>query len=378
MPKIALVHDYLQEFGGAERVILALHQAFPDAPLYTGFFDPSGLGEHASDFADISIHTTWLQKLPAHTSLRSPLRLLAPKAFASLDLLAYDVVIVSTNAYHAKAVRVRPDSALIVYCHTPARSLYGYDTRSDWRAHTLTRLGGQLINHFLRLRDFDDAQRADRILVNSHTVAARVAKFWRRDSQVVYPPVFLVDQAEKDPSVYYNTQRDGYLFVNRLNVAKHPELAVQAAIQLGCRLQVVGDGPLLPALRQQIDSAGASDRIHLLGHVGDDQLPQLYAQAEGLLYPVVDEDFGIVPIEALAYGCPVIAHHSGGPAETITDGQTGVFFADLTLASLQAAITRSQQISWDPAALHAASRPYSQAQFMATISQIVNEYVKKS
>ncbi len=378
MLKVALVHDYLQEFGGAERVVLALHGAFPQAPLYTAFFDPAGLGEHAHAFQDLDIRTTFIQRLPGHRKLRSPLRLLAPRAFSRLDLSEYDVVIASTNAYHAKAVTVRPDAALLVYCHTPARSLYGYDTRSDWQSHYFTRLGGALINHFLRLRDFDDAQRARVILVNSHTVAARVSKFWRREAQVLYPPVILADQAEANPSVYYNRQREGFLFVNRLNVAKHPELAVQAAIDLGLKLKVVGDGPLLPALRSQIQVAGAADRIQLLGHVPDEKLPGLYSAACGLLYPVADEDFGIVPIEALACGCPVIAHYSGGPAETITSGQTGVFFDELTLDAFKTAILQAGDISWDQAALHQAAMKYSQNSFITQIRQIVYKYAKKS
>lgn len=376
--KIALVHDYLQEFGGAERVVLALHEAFPQAPLYVGFYDPVGLGEYDQKFSGCKIIETDLQKIPFHQDFRSPLRILAPRAFARLDLQEFDVVIVSTNAYHAKAVRVRPGAALLVYCHTPARSLYGYDTRSDWKKHHLTHFFGEIANHFLRLRDFDDAARATQIVVNSQTVAARVAKFWRQEAQVVSPPVLLADQAELTPNAYQNPQRDYYLFVNRLNLAKHPELAIQAAINLDLPLKIVGDGPAMPALVEQILRSGKTETIQLLGNVPDEELKTLYAGARALLYPVIDEDFGIVPIEAMAYGTPVIAHCSGGPAETIIDGVTGVFFHELTVTALESAIQQAQTVTWDHDAIHQAAMAYSQATFDARIKEIVQSYAKKS
>ena len=376
--KIALVHDYLQEFGGAERVVLALHQAFPEAPLYVGFYDPEGLGSHISHFNDIKILSTFLGKIPFHQQLRSPLRLLAPWAFASLDLRAFDVVIASTNAYHAKAVRVHEDAALLIYTHTPARSLYGYDTRSNWKKNRYTTFFGEIINHFLRLQDYEDVRRADQIIVNSRTVAKRVQKYWRQPSTVVYPPVNFIDAADKKSKLTPIDGRDYYLFVNRLNFAKHPELAVQAAIDLDLPLKIVGEGPLTPSLAEMILDADASDRIFLLGSVPDNRLRTLYAGAKALLYPVVDEDFGIVPVEAMAYGTPVIAHRSGGPQETIIDGRTGVFFDKLHLKNFSATIQQSQKIDFDPDYIRAHASQFSQEQFIKKMRKIVDQYAKNS
>ena len=376
--KVALVHDYLQEFGGAERVVLALHQAFPEAPLYVGFYDPVGLGTHATHFVNLDIRPTFLQKIPYHQQLRSPLRLLAPCAFARLDLREYDVVIASTNAYHAKAVRVRPGAALLVYCHTPARSLYGYETRSNWKKNRYIRFFGEIINHVLRLQDFDDAARASAIIANSQTVARRIAKFWRRESVIIHPPVEMVAPSGDNCQLTLPEKRDYYLFVNRLNFAKHPELAVQAAIDLDLPLKIVGDGPLLPALTEMILDAKMTDKILLLGSVPDQQLRHLYAGAKSLFYPVADEDFGIVPVEAMACGTPVIAHRSGGPRETIVDGKTGVFFDKLHLKSFERAIQQAENSSFDPDYIRAHAQQFSTQQFITQMRKIVDQYAKKS
>ncbi|MDQ5951465.1 MAG: hypothetical protein QG639_746, partial [Patescibacteria group bacterium] len=186
--KVALVHDYLREYGGAERVLESLHQLFPDAPVYTAFVDENALGIHWQKFKDWNIKQTWISDIPFHKIAYSPLRLFAPAAFKDLDLSSFDVVISSSNAYFAKAVQV-PNGKHICYCHTPARSLYGYSTMSDWRSNPITRIGGSLINHYLRMVDFEVAQKVDTFIANSEETQQRITKFYRRNSTVVYPPV---------------------------------------------------------------------------------------------------------------------------------------------------------------------------------------------
>lgn len=333
--KIALVHDYLREYGGAERVLEALHQLFPEAPVYTAFVDEQALGIHWAKFADWNITQTWLAKVPAIKKLYSPLRVLAAKAFAELDLSAFDVVISSSNAYEAKAVVV-PNGVHVCYCHTPPRALYGYATMTDWKKNPLLRLGGSIINHYMRVIDVKVAQKVDFFIANSRETQERIRTFYRRESQVIFPPVELPKTSQPEQA----SETEYYLYVNRLALAKHPELAVAACSQLGRALQVVGSGPLLPALKE---SAGPT--VTFQGAVTDERLHQLYAGAKALLYPVEDEDFGIVPVEAMGHGVPVIAHRSGGPTETVIEGKTGVFFDQLTSEGLQHAMQQFEELA---------------------------------
>ncbi len=366
-PKIALVHDYLREYGGAERVLEALHELYPYAPVYTAFIDRSSLGIHADRFADWDIRQTWITKIPFYKKLYSPLRIFAPRFFESLDLSDYDLVISSSNAYFAKAVRV-PNGKHICYCHTPARSLYGYSTMSDWKSNPITRWIGTIINHYLRVVDFYVAQRVDLYIANSQETKRRIAKFYRRDAEVIYPPVNVPSKLElqsaKDKNPYY-------LYVNRLAFAKHPEIAVEACNQQNLPLKVVGDGHM----RSQLESLAGS-QIEFVGSVDDNQLAELYSGATALLYPVEDEDFGIVPVEAMGYGVPVIAHNSGGPKETVVDGKTGLLFDDLSVAGLIEAIESFNKIKFDRMKIHQQARKFSKQNFLDSI-KILSKLSKK-
>jgi glycosyltransferase involved in cell wall biosynthesis len=362
--KIALVHDYLREYGGAERVLEALHQTFPDAPVYTAFVDREVMGIHWQKFADWDIRETWLAQVPGIKKLFSPLRFLAAKAFADLDLAAYDVVISSSNAYQAKAVVV-PNGKHICYCHTPPRSLYGYSTMTNWKQNPFFRLGGAVINHYMRVVDYNVAQQVDLFVANSRETQHRIEKFYRRESTVIFPPVF-IPKASEVLSQQKRNKDEYYLYVNRLAVAKHPDLAVQVCSQLGKKLHVVGTGPLLESLQEM-----AGDSVVFHGAASDDHLQELYKHAKGLLYPVEDEDFGIVPVEAMGYGVPVIAHRSGGPKETIVDGETGVFFDDLTAAGLKKAVEKFEQKTFAAKAIHTHATQFSLAAFQKNITKLV-------
>lgn len=357
--KVALIHDYLREYGGAERVLEALHEIYPDAPVFTAFVDEKQLGLHWQRFADWDIRTTWLTKIPGYKLLFSPLRIWAPNYFKALDLSEFDLVISSSNAYFAKAVRV-PNGKHVCYCHTPARSLYGYTTMSNWRANPFMRVFGTLINHYLRVVDYYVAQKVDFFIANSQETARRITKFYRRESSVVYPPVHV---PTKLPT---NKKRPYYLYVNRLALAKHPELAVQVCTEHNLPLKVVGSGKMLEGLQ-----AMAGSTIEFCGAVSDDELNQLYAGAKALLYPVEDEDFGIVPVEAMAHGVPVIAHNSGGPRETIIQGKTGVLFTELSAKGLWQAVQQAEKISFSPQVLYGHAQQFSLAAFKKNITKFV-------
>lgn len=364
--KIALVHDYLREYGGAERVLEALHELFPEAPVYTAFTDPQAMGRHWEKFADWQIKTTWLAKLPLIKKLFSPLRILAPRAFADLDLSAFDVVISSSNAYFAKAVQVKPGAKHLCYCHTPPRALYGYTTKSNWRQNPFTRVIGEIMNHFLRMTDFEMAQKVDVFLANSAETQRRIKKFYRRDSTVVFPPVAVAAAAEfvhKNPP----TSRDYYLYVNRLALAKHPELAVQVCTDLKLPLKVVGSGPMLEELKEM-----AGPTVEFMGAVSDEELHGLYAGAKALIYPVEDEDFGMVPVEAMAHGTPVIAHASGGVLETVIEEKTGMFFYELSLAGLKEAVLFSQRYDFSPKTCQKQAGQFSVSAFDQKIMKLVS------
>jgi glycosyltransferase involved in cell wall biosynthesis len=375
---VALVHDYLVEYGGAERVLEALHELFPDAPVYVSFVDRDRLGSAWEKFADWDIRETWIARLPFYKKLYSPYRIFAPRAFADLDLSAFDLVISSSNAYFAKAVRV-PNGKHVCYCHTPPRALYGYTTGSNWKANPLTRWAGMLINHYLRIVDFEvSRERVDQFIANSQETARRIEKFYRRDSTVIFPPVEVGDSdtgidsvqvaksnavklraAQRERKKTVETSKEKYfLYVNRLALAKHPELAVEAATASRLPLKVVGTGPMLSRLR-----AIAGPTIEFVGFVPDEELHKLYQGAQALLYPVEDEDFGIVPVEAMGHGVPVIAHNSGGPRETVIAGKTGVLFDELSAHGLTEAIREFQAITFDSATIHAHARSFRTERF---------------
>jgi len=362
--KVALIHDFLREYGGAERVVEALHEMFPDAPLYVAFLDKESLGIHWQNFADWDIRETWFARLPLAKKLYSPLRLFAPKAFADLDLSKYDLVISSSNAFEAKAVKA-PNGVHVCYCHTPPRALYGYSTMSSWKKNPLIHFFGTLINHYMRVVDFKVAQKVDHFIANSEEVQRRIKKFYRRDSTVIYPPVNVnTDKASAKKGDYY-------LYVNRLGLQKHPELAVTACNQLKVSLKVVGTGQMESVLKEM-----AGFTIEFMGAVDDQTLNDLYAGAQALIYPVEDEDFGIVPVEAMGHGVPVIAHKSGGPMETVLEGETGIFFDELTADALVEAMKKADKIKFDRQAIIKHAQFFSKANFKKRLKAALAQWVK--
>ena len=369
--KVALVHDYLAEYGGAERVLEALHQIFPDAPLYTAFVDKERLGVNWQRFSNWQIYESWLTKVPFYKKFFSPLRLFAPSYFKSFDLSKYDLVISSTNAYFAKAVTVGDKQKHICYCHTPARSLWGYTTQTNWKKNPVTRFFGTLINHYLRVVDVKVARcNVGTFIANSKETQRRIAKFYKLPSQVIYPPINLKLPQKLTPV----SKRSYYLYVNRLALAKHPELAVKVTTKLKLPLKVVGTGKMLPVLKEM-----AGEFVKFLGFVTDQKLRQLYANAKALIYPVEDEDFGIVPVEAMAFGTPVIAHASGGPLETVVDGKNGVLFDELDEVGLEKAVKRLEKLKLKPKTVQTSIKKFlDEERFQKELADLIGSVVKKT
>lgn len=376
--KVALVHDYLREYGGAERVVEALHEIFPEAPLYVSFVDSSVTGIHWDKFKDWDIRESWLTTIPLYKKLFSPLRIFAPQYFSRFDLSDFDVIISSTNAYFSKAATTKKDdkgAVHISYCHTPARSLYGYTTRTDWKSNPVTKFFGTLINHYLRIWDVRIArENVDYFLANSHETQRRIQKFYRLDSTVIYPPIE-INEKRNFSNVAKLPKKDGYfLVVGRVAASKHVDLAIEAAKELGFNLKVVGAGKGLDVLQ---DMAGdyLGKNIEFLGAVSDEELYDLYENASALLYPAEDEDFGMVPIEAMGHGIPVIVHKSGGPLETVKEGMNGYFFNEFTVDDFGKVIKKVQTTKWNKQKIYEYSLTFNKDRFKKEIKDFVDKVV---
>lgn len=311
--KVALVHDYLKEYGGAERVLEALHEIWPEAPVYTAYYDPKGLGVNASKFKDWKIKTSWLQNLPFAGKLISPFRIIAPKIFEGFDFSEYDLVISSCNIYFSKAVTAKKS---ISYIHTPPRYLYGYTTSFNYKKRWWTRVVAEVVNHYLRVVDFETSQRPDLLIANSKNVKERIKKFYRRDAEVIYPP------ADVEELLKVKKQKGRYfLTLNRLSRGKGTEVAVAACSKLELPLKVASSGAELSNLKK---IAGKS--IEFEGEITEEEKAKIFSEAIALIACSEDEDFGISVVEAQAAGVPVIAAKTGGHLETVIPGKTGEFY----------------------------------------------------
>ena len=224
--KIALVHDQLKEFGGAERVLVALTKIFPKAHVYTSFFDEAMLKKRAPEYKEWDIHPSWFHKMPKFIKkLYSPLRFLAPLIWESFDFTGYDLVISSSGWYMSKGVITRPDTLHVCYLHHQPRYLYFYETALEWQKYWPVRIYAHLINHRLRLWDFLSSQRPDFFIANSEETKKRIQKFYRRDADVIYPPVSF----PKTLHATRYTLHDYYITVARLTRAKHIDLLIKVA-----------------------------------------------------------------------------------------------------------------------------------------------------
>ncbi len=319
--KVALVHDYLKEFGGAEQVLLALGELFPHAPIYTSFTTPQFLDQHP-EFKDKTIRPTFLQKVPLVKQFSKHYTFMYPFAFEQFDLREYDLVI-SDSACWAKGVITSPHQKHISYILTPPRFLYHYTGETDRRSLWLLKPLLTPLDTYLRIWDYQAAQRADCVVSISQTVAKRVRKFYQRDSAVIYPPVLVPTES---PS---SVRGDFYLVVSRLAKYKNIEVVIAAANRLRVPLKVVGIGREEKRLREL-----AGNTVEMLGFVSPAELANLYRSCKALIFPTLDEDFGIVPVEAMGHGAPVIAVKSGGVRETVVAGLSGEFYSPGTVAEM--------------------------------------------
>src|SRR3989338_822392 len=374
--KIALVHDQLFEFGGAERVFVVLAKIFPQACIYTAFADKNKLSAFAPELTNRNIKTSLIQKIPMITRIYSPLRFLAPKIWESFDFSNYDLVISSSGWYMCKGIKTKEPTIHISYIHHPPRYLYGYETAMQWRKYWPIKIYGNLINHFLRMWDFKGSKRPDYIIVNSQETKRRIEKFYRRDAMVIYPPVHIPEHI-KDTS--FKGKFSGYFVtVSRLQKAKHVEIIIEAANKGNFKLKIIGDGKE----RKYLQTI-AGPTVEFLGNIPDDQFDKLFAGSKAFLFSSVDEEFGIAPVEAMGFGVPVIAYKSGGLSETVEDGKNGFLYDQLQSKSLFQSIKRLNALSQDQyrkMCLDARkeSEKYSEDHFVKEIEKFVGEIANKS
>lgn len=361
--RVAIVHEWLTTLGGSERVVEALLELYPDAPVYTTFLSSRNLPESVGEW---DVRTSFVQKLPFLHRVSQKYIPLFPMAFESFDLSEYDLVISSSSAC-AKGVLTAPHTTHICYCHTPLRYAWEpyLDRRFDY-GNPLLRAGVQGLLHYLRMWDRLAADRVDHFIANSNNVAAKIAKYYRREAAVINPPV----SVERFPVT--EAPRRYFLVLSRLVAYKRVELAVQAFTRLGLPLKVAGDGPL----REQLE-AMAGPSVEFLGYPADDEIPRLMAGALALIFPG-EEDFGIVPVEAMAAGRPVIGLGRGGLLETVVDGKTGIFFPEPTPESLMEAVSRFSMKSFDPAKISKYAAKFSKERFQREIKKFVAEKMKGS
>jgi glycosyltransferase involved in cell wall biosynthesis len=386
--RIALIHDWLNQVGGAENVLETLVRMFPGAPVFTSMYAPGSMPEC---YRSWDIRTTFMQRLPGVTTHHQAYLPVYPFAFSRVDLLGYDLILSNKSGF-CHGVPVPPGAAHICYCLAPTRYLWQYETyreREDISpaADLLLRPALSL----LRRWDYIAAQRVHHFIAISAEIQSRIRRFYGRESKIIYPPVevgdFLpvaglspangaqmqagprLDTPKPDRDFAVSGPRgDYYLAGGRLIPYKRTDLAVRACSELGLKLLVYGDGRDRLALEQL-----AGPTVSFLGRVSRAELVRLFEGARAFIFPGL-EDFGIAPVEAQAAGRPVIAFAGGGALDTVIAGRTGEFFAEQTVQSLTSVLSTFNSRAYDPAACRANAERFSAQRFRQELSEFIQRH----
>ena len=359
--KIALVHDYLSQDGGAERVLKAMHEIWPEAPIFVLFHDNKKIG----DFDKADIKKSFLSKLPFVNSLFEWYLPLMPLATETYQLKNFDVILSSTSGF-AKGVIVHPHTLHISYCHTPPRYLWAdaHEYLDSLNHGFIVKNFLPILIHKLRLWDRLSADRVDYFVANSQTVQNRIKKYYRRDSEVIYPPV----NTEK---FFVSANIDEYFAAGgRLVPYKKLDIVVQAFNRLQWPLKIFGTGPELKYLKKI-----SKPNIEFLGKISEDEKAILLSHARAFIHPQI-EDFGITPVEAMASGRPVIAYPVGGAGETVVHGETGVFLESQNWESLLNILAGFDYTAWDGKKIREHSLKYESNNFKNNLKNFVDNTYK--
>lgn len=360
--KVALVHDYLNQYGGAERVLEAFCQIFPKAPIYTLIYDKEKTG---FAFNNKEIKTSFLQKIPLVKSHHRPFLMLMPLAIEQFDFSEYDLVL-SDSASYAKGVITSHETLHICYCHTPIR--YAWDDShkyiEEFGYSKAIKKTIPFFMSYIRIWDKKASQRVDKFISNSKFVSERIKKYYKRDSKVIHPPVkadlFYLSQ---EPKKYF-------LLVSRFLPYKRIDLAIEAFNQLKLPLKIVGDGPDKKRLQKK-----AEDNIEFIGLISDAELRDYYANCKAFIFPQ-EEDFGITAVEAMASGRPVIAYKGGGALEIVKEGITGLFFEKQTSENLIKVLKNFKESDFNPELIRKKAMDFDQKEFKERIKEFINNSLK--
>jgi len=359
---VALVHDWLNQKGGAEHVLESLASLYPTAPIYTSMYWPQAM---PASYGDWDIRTSFMNRLPLVKTHHQPFLPLYPLAFEGFDFSAYDLVLSNKSGF-CHGIITGPETLHICYCLTTTRYLWDFERYAQREG--IGRLGRaflQPILSYLRLWDRLAADRVDHFIAISRTVQQRIARLYRRESVVIYPPV----HTERF-SIAEDRIEDYYLVVSRLVPYKRVDLAVQALSQLDRPLIVVGDGRDRASLERL-----AGPTVTFSGHLSDKEVSDLLRRCRAFIFPGID-DFGIAPVEAMASGRPVIAFAAGGALDTVVEGETGLFFRESTPAALAATIQQFETLDFDSAAIRHHAERFDQAIFERKLTTFVEKAVE--
>lgn len=366
--EIALVHDYIKEFGGAERVLKVLSEMYPDAPIYTAFCVKGSTAD--KEFKGKKIIESKFAPLLKIWKLYSPLRFLIPAIWRSFDLSKYDLVITSSSWYVTRGFKVGKNTKVIDYCHTPPRWLYGYETSVGFTRYWPVKVYAAIVGHFIKLFDFKTAQDVDYFIANSKNVADRIKKFYRRDSTVIYPPASLRKALRAGSPI---ERGDYYLIASRLTGAKGIEEAIRLSKKIGFKLKIVGESSGYSNISSPF-TVHRSPNIEFLGRVSDEELWQLYAGAKAFIALAKDEDFGMTVVEAQAAGTPVIAFNGGGFKESVINNETGILIDEISEKSLKEAISRVNNTNWNKEKLISNAKRFSKERFIGEIKLFIKKH----
>lgn len=369
--KIALVHDFFMEYGGAERVVEVIHDTFPNSDVYTALVNKQAMKIHWYRLKDWRFHISWFGQTPVLRNYPSAFRFFTPIIWESFDFSGYDLVISSSGWFMCKGVITRPETLHLSYIHHQNKFLTYYETPDNWKTNWLKRVYGYAVGTPLRMWDFVSSSRPDVMVANSDETAKRIAKYYRRQATVLYPPV-------KDPMIKLTEKqkatKDYYLTVNRLTKPKHIEVLIQAANTLGITLYVVGTGKEYGALK-----ALAKKNVIFTGEVSEAELSRLYFGAKGFLFASVDEEFGIAPVEAMMRAVPVIAYKSGGLKETVKHGKNGFLVDELNSEAYIKMIKRFEKENYQLLSKNSyqQAKQYSVAVFQKKLLDLVQKHLSQ-
>lgn len=361
-PKIAIATEFLEQHGGAQKVLEAISELYPEAPIYTAKFNKKALSPFLKEKTIIYPKNKWINLLAKHFFVFA----MAP-IFENYNFNEYDIVI-SDGTTWTKGIITKPDQLHITYIHTPPRFFYGYSKEGTKWDNGLWKIPFSYMLNILRLWDFVAAQRPDFIIANSKEVQKRVKHFYRKDSTVIYPPVDIEHKTEK----VENLPKEYYLTLGRLSKYKNFDKVIKAFNETKLNLVVLGTGFEEKHLKNI-----ANKNITFVGRLSDEQKHYTIEHAKGIINAVTDEDFGIVPIEAHSHGKPVLAHKSGGHKETIKENINGMFFEELTKETVIEFDNNITQGIYDEKKIKETSKKYSKERFQKEIQEFIDNKWKE-